>query len=124
MTSDMQKIVAVIDDDEEMRESVAHLLSSCGYETESFDSAEAFLSAVATSKAACLVVDIQLGNISGLEMARQLTADGYKHPIIFITGLTDEITRNQAAAAGGTAFLNKPFPAKTLLDARSDNLPL
>ena len=117
MTSDMQKIVAVIDDDEEMRESVAHLLSSCGYGTESFDSAEAFLSAVATSKAACLVVDIQLGNISGLEMARQLTADGYKHPIIFITGLNDEIIRNQAAAAGGIAFLNKPFPAKMLLDA-------
>ena len=117
MTSDMQKIVAVIDDDEEMRESVAHLLSSCGYGTESFDSAEAFLSAVATSKAACLIVDIQLGNISGLEMARQLTTDGYKHPIIFMTGLNDEIIRNQAAAAGGTAFLNKPFPAKTLLDA-------
>jgi len=97
MTSDMQKIVAVIDDDEEMRESVAHLLSSCGYGTESFDSAEAFLSAVATSKAACLVVDIQLGNISGLEMARQLTTDGYKAPNYFY----DRAERRDHPKSGG-----------------------
>lgn len=117
MTSDMNTIVAVIDDDEGLRESVEHLLSLCGYGTECFGSAEEFLSSAATSKAVCLVVDIQLGDISGLELARQLLADGYRYPIIFMTGLTDENIRSQAEAVGGKGFLNKPFPAKMLLDA-------
>jgi FixJ family two-component response regulator len=113
----MNKTVAVIDDDEGLRDSVEHLLSLCGYRTECFGSAEEFLSSAAASKAACLVVDIQLGDISGLELARQLVADGYQYPIIFMTGLNDESIRSQVEAVGGKAFLNKPFPAKMLLDA-------
>jgi FixJ family two-component response regulator len=93
------------------------LLSTLGYNTETFDSAEAFLNAVATSKATCLLVDIQLGDISGLELAHQLAADGFKYPIIFMTGLTDERIKGRASAAGGIAFLSKPFPAKLLIDA-------
>ncbi len=117
MTSSMDKTVAVIDDDEGLRDSVEYLLSLCGYRTECFSSAEEFLSSVATCKAACLVVDIQLGDISGLELARQLIADGHQYPIIFMTGLTDESIRLQAEAVGGKAFLGKPFPAKMLIDA-------
>ena len=112
-----QKIVAVVDDDPEMRAAMASLLSSYGYCAETFDSAETFLTCASTSKATCLVVDIQLGDISGVELANQLVADGYAYPIIFMTGLDDELIRRQADAAGGVAFLHKPFPARVLFDA-------
>src|SRR5262249_23530618 len=109
--------VAVIDDDPEMRSSMASLLSAYGYYPETFDSAETFLTCASTSKATCLVVDIELGDISGVELAHQLTADGFTYPIIFMTGLDDEVIRGQAVAAGGVAFLRKPFPAKVLFEA-------
>ena len=112
-----QKIVAVVDDDPEMRAAMASLLSSYGYCAETFDSAETFLTCASTSKATCLVVDIQLGDISGVDLANQLVADGYSYPIIFMTGLDDELIRRQADAAGGVAFLHKPFPARMLFDA-------
>ena len=93
------------------------LLSASGYGAETFDSAETFLVCVSTSKATCLLVDIQLGDISGIELAHKLAADGFKFPIIFMTGLNDVVIRSQATAAGGIAFLHKPFPAKELIDA-------
>jgi FixJ family two-component response regulator len=93
------------------------LLSALGYGTETFDSAETFLNAVVASKATCLLVDIQLGDISGIELARQLATDGFKYPIIFMSGLTDDWIKCQVTAAGGIAFLNKPFPAILLIDA-------
>jgi len=111
------KIVAVIDDDPEMRTSVASLLSAFGFVAKTFDSAETFLVCASTSNAVCLVVDIQLGDISGVALAHQLTAEGFRIPIIFMTGLDDELIRAQAADAGGIAFLRKPFPVKMLIDA-------
>lgn len=117
LTSDRQKIVAIIDDDPGMRRSIKTLLATLGYGTETFDSAEAFLNTAAKSKASCLLVDIQLGDISGVELAHQLAADGFKYPIIFMTGLTDDWIKWQVAAAGGIALLNKPFPARLLIDA-------
>jgi len=100
-----------------MRESTAALLSAFGYGTETFDSAEAFLVAAATSQASCLVTDIQLGDISGVELVHQLKADGYKFPAIFITALDDEWIRSKVAAAGAIALLTKPFPSKALIEA-------
>ena len=100
-----------------MRMATENLLSSFGYDTETFESAEAFLNATATSEATCLVVDVQLGDISGVELARQLTADGFEYPIIFMTALDDERVRSQAEAAGAIAYLNKPFGPKLLIDA-------
>lgn len=115
--TDSHKIIAVVDDDPEMRAAMASLLSAYGYGAETFDSAETFLTCASTSKATCLVVDIQLGDISGVELANQLVADGYTYPIIFMTGFDDELIRKQADAAGGVAFLHKPFPARMLFDA-------
>jgi FixJ family two-component response regulator len=112
-----QKIIAVVDDDAEMREATAALLSAFGYGTETFDSAETFLIAAATSQAICLVTDIQLGDISGVELAHQLKADGYKYPTIFITALDDEWIRSKVMAAGGIALLTKPFPSNALIEA-------
>jgi FixJ family two-component response regulator len=111
------KTVAVIDDDCDVRESLEVLLAALGYDTELFDSAESFLAAAATSKASCLLVDIHLGDISGIELVRQLAAEGIKCPVIFMTGRNDDNIRSQAKAAGCIAFLNKPFPAELLRDA-------
>jgi FixJ family two-component response regulator len=115
--SNLQKIVAVIDDDPEMRAALVMLLRSHGYSVETFDSAETFLTFASKCRATCLLVDIQLGDITGVELARQLTAEGFKFPVIFMTGHGDVAVERKAAAAGGIAFLRKPFPATTLMDA-------
>ena len=115
--SSEEKIVAVIDDDPEMRASMARLLSASGFSAKTFESAETFLVCASTCNAICLVVDIQLGDITGVELAHQLAADGFRIPIIFMTGLDDERIRTQAADAGGAAFFHKPFSAKMLLEA-------
>jgi len=112
-----KKIVAVIEDDPNMRASMVKLLSALGYGTEAFDSAEAFLNATATSEATCLLVDIQLGDLSGIELADQLAAEGFTYPIIFMTALDDERIRTRAEASGCVGFLRKPFPAQLLSDA-------
>jgi FixJ family two-component response regulator len=117
LMSNLQKIIAVIDDDPGMRASIAGLLSAYEYTVKTFDSAETFLACASTCRAICLVIDIQLGGISGVELARQLAADGHKFPIIFMTARGDASIERQAIAAGGIAFLCKPFPVTTLVDA-------
>ena len=112
-----QGIVAVVDDDPDMRAAMATLISAYGYGTRTFDSAETFLASAPACQARCLLVDIQLGDLSGVELARQLTANGFKFPIIFMSGHDDVTIEIQAIAAGGIAFLRKPFPAKMLIDA-------
>lgn len=115
--SNEKTIVGIVDDDPEIRNEMVRLVSAFGYGVEAFNSAETFLVCASTSKATCLLVDIQLGDISGIELARQLATDGFKFPIIFMTGLNNDVIRRQAADARGIAFLHKPFPAKMLIDA-------
>jgi FixJ family two-component response regulator len=112
-----KKIVAVIDDDPGVRRSVQGLLSAFEYTTYTFDSAEAFLNVAPASKADCLVVDVQLGDVSGVEMVRQLLAMGLKFPAIFMSGAEDEIMTRQAMELGCFAYLRKPFTADALLEA-------
>lgn len=114
---DLQKTVAVVDDDPEMRASLATLLGAVGYRAETYDSAETFLTCASTCKASCLVIDINLGDITGVELAHQLCADGMKWPIIFMTGLDDATVNDQASAVSPIAFLQKPFRANDLIDA-------
>jgi FixJ family two-component response regulator len=114
---DSQKTVAVVDDDPEMRASLATLLDALGYRAETYDSAETFLVCAAACKACCLVIDINLGDITGVELAHQLCADGLKWPIIFMSGLVDDAIKTQASAVGPIAFLHKPFRADDLIDA-------
>ena len=109
--------IAVVDDDPGVRKSLARLLSAFGYRVEPFASAEEFLSAAPTSKATCLVVDFNLGDVSGLEMARQLSKAGFDFPIIFVTGSADDTVRMQCMEFGCVAFLHKPFPVDRLTDA-------
>ena len=115
--SNSQAIVAIIDDDPETRAAMRKLVSAHGYDVRTFDSAETFLTCASTCRASCLLVDIELGDLSGMELARQLAADGFKFPIIFTTEHDDVTIESQAIAAGGIAFLRKPFPAEMLIDA-------
>jgi FixJ family two-component response regulator len=111
-----QKVIAVIDDDLGILESLELVLSSCGYHTELFASAEEFFYAAPTLEAACLVVDIELGDISGVELVRALCTEGFTLPVIFITGSHDELHRRQAMELGCAAFLLKPFSAERLIE--------
>ncbi|HEY1473294.1 MAG TPA: response regulator [Pseudolabrys sp.] len=110
-------IIGVVDDDPMMRDSLERLLESRGFQTEQYASAEAFIIAAKTSKAACLLVDIQLGDITGVELARQLTASDCTFPVIFMTGSSDTMVYQQAMDCGCVAFLHKPFPADQLVES-------
>jgi len=110
------QVIAVIDDDVDILHSLELILSLCGYHSKLFASAEEFFSAVPTLEVACLIVDIQLGDISGVELVRALYAQGCEVPVIFITGSRDELHRRQAIELGCAAFLLKPFSAERLID--------
>jgi FixJ family two-component response regulator len=112
-----RKVVAVIDDDPAMLKAVERLLSAMGFDAKTYVSAEAFLESAAASKAECLVLDIHLGGISGIELRRQLAASGSNLPIIFITSDDNESTYREATEAGCVACLHKPFLAKLLIGA-------
>jgi DNA-binding response OmpR family regulator len=88
-----------------------------GYVTEQYSSAEAFLCAATTTGASCLVIDINLGDITGIELGRQLSAMGIKLPIIFVTGSRDDSIRAQALDFGCAAYFHKPLRADELIKA-------
>ena len=110
-------MVIVIEDDERYRIAVKRLLKSAGLPVESFDSAEAFLSSGRQHEAGCLIADIQMPGMSGLELQSKLNSDHCPIPTIFITAHGDEKMRLQAMRGGAVKFLAKPFDGATLLEA-------
>jgi FixJ family two-component response regulator len=112
-----KRTIAVIDDSEIMRDAMVHLLCSAGFGVESYTSAAEFLSAADVSQADCLVVDIELGDITGIELVRELRDLGYSVPVIFMTGSPDDTFRRAARALECAAFFAKPFPAADMLAA-------
>jgi CheY-like chemotaxis protein len=115
-------IVAVVDDDDLMREALQNLLLAFDYEVELYESAEAFLAARATTNAGCLVSDIHLGGMTGIDLGRALKASGARLPIIFMTASTDPGLRARAMDLGCVAFLGKPFPPLALAEALNEAL--
>ena len=113
---DVTSIVFVVDDDVSVRESVELLLQSAGWQAETFASAQEFLSRPRPAVPCCLVLDVTLPGLSGLELQQQL-ADRTDMPIIFITGHGDVPMTVQAMKAGAVEFLTKPFKDDVLLDA-------
>jgi FixJ family two-component response regulator len=110
-------VVAVVDDDPSMLKGLARLLTVYGFEPAAYGSAEAFLQCPETGRAACLVLDIHLRGMSGIELRRRLTRAGSTLPVIFITAVDDQPTRTAADEAGCVAYLRKPFPAGLLMGA-------
>jgi FixJ family two-component response regulator len=109
--------VGIVEDDPEIRDALECTLSCRGFQTELYESAEEFINAAKTSRAACLLVDIQLGDISGVELARQLSATNCSFPVIFMTGSDDAMLYKQAIDVGCVALLHKPFPADQLIES-------
>jgi FixJ family two-component response regulator len=112
-----KNLIAVVDDDLEMLEALELALLSAGYHTELFASAETFLVAAQKLDAECIVIDIQLGGMSGLDLVRALCAAGFAVPVVLITGSPEALYRRQAIELGCAAFLLKPFSTDRLIEA-------
>lgn len=109
--------VVIVDDNPSMLQSLSRLLSAHGFRVQTYASAESFLENIAKCEADCLLLDIHLGGISGIYLQQQLISSGTDLPVIFMTAIDDEDTRQEAFDAGCIAYLKKPFLAKLLIDA-------
>jgi FixJ family two-component response regulator len=110
-------VVAIVDDDESVREAVSALIQSDGIPTLAFVSAEGFLNSSQVKRVGCLVADIRMPGMSGLELQSKLNEDRYDVPIIFITAHGNEKVRMQALRSGAVEFLVKPFDDDALLES-------
>jgi FixJ family two-component response regulator len=117
MTSAGAPTVFVIDDDAAVRASIQDLLDSCGLRSECFETAEQFLQSKRSEGPSCLVLDVSLPGISGLDFQRRLADVGFQIPIIFVTGHGDIPMTVKAMKSGAVEFLTKPFLDRDLLDA-------
>ncbi len=111
------KLVAIVDDDDSLRTAVQDLLEAVGLPAQGFASAEEFLKSGIQGGTACLITDIRMPGMSGLELQKQLNAERCRIPIIFITAHGDEKMRLQARREGAVEFLSKPFDNEVLLDS-------
>lgn len=110
-------LVTVVDDDESVRESLPDLLREFGFAAQTFSSAEEFLDSKSVGQTRCLILDVAMPGMNGLDLQRELKARGQKIPIIFITAQKDESVRARAFAEGALEFLLKPFADTALLAA-------
>ena len=110
-------LISIVDDDESVRDALWGFLRSFGFAVNVFASAEEFLNSVQLSKADCLILDVRMPGMSGIELHRQLVSGYCKIPVIFITAYEDEGMRTQALSGGAGAFLVKPFSEEALLNA-------
>jgi FixJ family two-component response regulator len=117
MATSESRAIAIVDDDESVREALKSLMRSVGFNAETFASAEDFLRANCLQTTACLLLDLRLPGISGMELQRQLATTKCRVPIIFVTAHGSETERRQALQAGAIDFLGKPFSEDALLDA-------
>jgi FixJ family two-component response regulator len=115
----VSRLISIVDDDPLVREGLISLMRSAGFATQAFASAEEFLSLAHRDNIACLILDVRLPGISGLELQSQLTAKVPNHriPVVFMTARDDEATRQRALKGGAVDFLRKPVRREALLNA-------
>ncbi len=115
----ISRLISIVDDDPLVREGLISLMRSAGFATEAYASAEEFLSLAHRDNIACLILDVRLPGISGLELQSQLTAKVPNHriPVVFMTARDDEATRQRALKGGAVDFLRKPVRREALLNA-------
>ena len=110
-------VVSIVDDDASLRRSVRNLLRSVGFRVETFASAEEFLRSAERENTGCLVLDLRMTGMSGLDLLRHLAAERSRVAVVVLTALGDEETRQRSLQAGAVAFLKKPFHSDVLCDA-------
>src|ERR1700746_580013 len=118
-----RNLISVVDDDESIRRSTGLLIESFGYRAAAFESAEGFLRCGQVRDTSCLVLDVKMPGMNGLQLHSNLDAEDCGIPIIFITAYDDNDSRRQAMHAGAVAFLGKPFSDEQLLQAIRSGLP-
>ena len=116
--------ISVVDDDESMREAVKALIDAMGLSVEEFSSAEAYLKSGRSQAFDCLILDIRMPGLSGLELQRRLASDGCPVPIVFMTAHYGEEVRRKAIEAGAVEVLSKPFTDKELFNAIGQSLAM
>jgi FixJ family two-component response regulator len=109
-------MISIVDDDESVREATRGLLRSLGYGAVAFASAEEFLQSKQLNDTECVISDVQMHGLSGVDLQSQLIADGNHMPIIFITASQEERTRARALMAGAIGVLGKPFKEEHLIE--------
>jgi FixJ family two-component response regulator len=117
MTASGVGVISIVDDDESVRAATKTLLRAVGYYVETFASAELFLDSGVLRETKCLILDIRMPGIDGLELQRRLNAAESRVPIIFVTAHDDKANRRKAIEAGAVEFFRKPFDANTLVGA-------
>jgi FixJ family two-component response regulator len=117
VTESKTKFVAIVDDDDSMRDALGGLLKAVGFPARAFASAEEFLKSGQHRQTSCLIADIRMPGMSGLELQAQLNTERCRIPIIFITAHGDAKMRIQALRAGAVEFLSKPFDEEVLLES-------
>jgi len=110
-------LLSVVDDDESVRESLPDLLKEFGFAARAFSSAEEFLSSDSVGQTKCLILDVAMPGMTGLDLQQELRRRGQEIPVIFITAQKDEAIRKQAFKEGAVKFLYKPFSDTALLEA-------
>jgi FixJ family two-component response regulator len=113
----VSRFVAVIDSDSGVRKAITRLLRAHGYRPQGYASAEAFLARGRTDDPACLVLELKLDGMSGIDLLHRLEADGVSLPVVVMTAADDETTRHNAITTGCVAYLEKPSSAEPLLAA-------
>jgi FixJ family two-component response regulator len=108
-------MISIIDDDQLVRESTADLISSLGHEALIFDSGEQFLASGRVNDTACIITDLHMPGLNGLDLQSRLLEEGHRTPIIFITAYPKDAARSRALNAGAVAFLSKPFQESALI---------
>jgi FixJ family two-component response regulator len=122
-------LISIVDDDDWARGGLESLVQSIGFETRAFASAEQFLAAGGIAESDCLIADLNMPGMSGLELQQKLRREGHCTPVIIVTAYQNELHRTRALDAGAAAFLTKPFGAQQLVDclmqalARGDSGP-
>jgi FixJ family two-component response regulator len=109
-------MISIVDDDECARKAMERLVRSLGYAVITFASAEDFLDSIHINGTSCLIIDVHLPGLSGVELHRRLLDGGFVVPTIFVSGFADETTRRRVLAAGAVELLSKPFSKKSLID--------
>ena len=112
-------MIAIIDDDTAVRSATSAMLRSLGYPTASFESAEAFLAADGPSKVKCIISDVRMPGMSGIELQEHLIKHGHQLPIIFMTAFPEAREKAIAIEGGACGFLIKPFTQNSLVDCLS-----
>lgn len=109
-------LIAIVEDDSFVREATGTLIRSLGFEAVAFPSAEAFLASAAPDEVSCVITDVQMPGLGGLDLQTNLLARGNRTPVIFITAFPEERLRTQAMSNGAVGFLSKPFKEELLIN--------